>query len=54
MGFGGYESFIELSFKSWSYFDARPRAAGDIDGDGLCDVVGFNRNGLYVAFAKPD
>mmetsp|Transcript_13798 Transcript_13798/g.1241 ORF Transcript_13798/g.1241 Transcript_13798/m.1241 type:complete len:96 (+) Transcript_13798:672-959(+) len=43
-----------MSFNSWSYFDAKPRAAGDIDGDGLCDIVGFNNDGLYVAFAKID
>lgn len=41
-----------MSYDNWSYFDAKPRTVGDFDGDGLCDIIGFNNDGLYVAFAK--
>lgn len=37
--------------QGWTSFDQFPRLAGDVNGDGLDDVVGFGIKGVYVAYA---
>ncbi|WP_415184268.1 FG-GAP-like repeat-containing protein [Phaeovulum sp.] len=39
--------------QGWVSFDRYPRIIGDINGDGLDDLIGFGHRGTYVALAKP-
>ncbi len=36
----------------WSSFDKYPRQLGDINGDGMADIVGFGLDGVYVSFGQ--
>lgn len=38
----------------WTSQELTPRALGDVNGDGRADIVGFGRDGVYVALAKAD
>ncbi len=40
--------------EGWWDSNAYPRLLGDINGDGYDDVVGFGREGVFVAHNKPD
>lgn len=35
---------------AYTTIDAYPRAVGDVDGDGLTDIIGFEDDGVYVSF----
>lgn len=45
--FGG-----NASAGAWSTADINPRAAGDANGDGKADVIGFANDGVYVALSS--
>ena len=36
----------------WNSFDTKPRQLGDVNGDGRADIIGFDRDGTYVALAN--
>ncbi|MEM9102991.1 MAG: FG-GAP-like repeat-containing protein, partial [Pseudomonadota bacterium] len=38
----------------WSNNNTYPRTTGDVNGDGLADLVGFASNGVHVALANSD
>ncbi|WP_226661533.1 FG-GAP-like repeat-containing protein [Alteriqipengyuania lutimaris] len=38
----------------WSSDDLLPREVADVNGDGRADIVGFGRDGLYVAYGQSD
>lgn len=38
----------------WSTENQYPRQVGDVNGDGLADIVGFASNGVYVSLATGD
>src|SRR5207237_7633077 len=35
----------------WASQDTYPRALGDVNGDGMADIVGFGKAGVYVSLA---
>lgn len=36
---------------AYSTYDAYPRLIGDVDGDGMDDIIGFESDGIYVSFS---
>ena len=38
----------------WSSDDLLPREVADVNGDGRADIVGFGRDGVYVAYGQSD
>lgn len=38
--------------QGWTDFNVNPRTLGDVNGDGLLDIVGFGSDGVYVSFAS--
>ncbi len=56
---GTFESFFDASSyygteSGWTTQSTMPRLLGDINGDGLSDIVGFASDGVYVSLATTD
>lgn len=37
---------------AYTTFEDYPRAIGDVDGDGMDDIVGFQDDGVYVSYSQ--
>jgi len=54
-GFGATELWLGdfgVAAGGWTSFDRHPRTVGDVNGDGLDDVVGFGNHGVLVALSN--